>query len=97
MFCLNLYIALVYAILYVWFEAFPLVFAGIYGFTPGEQGLAFMGIFVGAVLTYLGFCVYARVHLEPLFDRKGGMIDPENRLPPAIFGSFFIPICMVSA
>jgi DHA1 family multidrug resistance protein-like MFS transporter len=93
-FFLNLYIGLIYAILYVWFEAFPLVFSGVYGFNAGEQGLAFMGIFVGAVVTYLGFAVYARVHLEPTFDKKGGVIDPENRLPPAMFGAWFIPICM---
>lgn len=50
---------------------------------------------IGAILTYLGFAIYAKYSLEPLFDKKGGMIEPEDRLPPAMFGSFFIPICMV--
>ena len=49
-FLLNLYIALVYGLLYIWFESFPLVFAGIYKFDLGQQGLAFLGIFVGALL-----------------------------------------------
>lgn len=48
---LNLYIALVYGLLYIWFESFPLVFNGIYKFNLGEGGLAFLGIFVGALIT----------------------------------------------
>lgn len=38
-FLLNLYIALIYGLLYIWFESFPLVFTGIYGFNLGEEGL----------------------------------------------------------
>lgn len=38
-FLLNLYIALIYGVLYIWFESFPLVFTGIYGFNLGEEGL----------------------------------------------------------
>ena len=34
----------------VGFESFPIVFYGIYKFNIGEQGLAFLGIFVGALL-----------------------------------------------
>ena len=33
---------------YLWFEAFPIVFTQTYGFNPGESGLAFMGILVSA-------------------------------------------------
>src|SRR6266536_2746127 len=38
---LNSYLALVYGLLYIWFESFPIVFVGIYHFTLGELGLAF--------------------------------------------------------
>lgn len=38
-FLLNLYIALIYGLLYIWFESFPIVFEGIYGFNLGEEGL----------------------------------------------------------
>jgi DHA1 family multidrug resistance protein-like MFS transporter len=44
---LNLYIALIYGLLYVWFESFAIVFEGIYGFNLGEEGLSFVGILVG--------------------------------------------------
>ena len=30
-FLLNLYIALIYGLLYIWFESFPIVFVQIYG------------------------------------------------------------------
>ncbi|KAF7181997.1 hypothetical protein CNMCM7691_001385 [Aspergillus felis] len=42
-FLLNLYIALIYGLLYVWFESFPIVFTGIYHFNLGQLGLAFLG------------------------------------------------------
>ncbi len=47
-FLLNLYIALIYGLLYIWFESFPIVFTGIYHFSLGKDGLAFVGILVGA-------------------------------------------------
>lgn len=47
----NLYIALVYAIFYLWFEAFPLVFSEIYGFSLGLGGLPFLGFIVTGIIT----------------------------------------------
>lgn len=38
-FVLDLYTALLYGVLFIWFESFPLVFGGIYGFDSGQQGL----------------------------------------------------------
>ena len=49
-FLLNLYIALIYGILYIWFESFVIVFVDIYGFGLGAEGLAFLGILVGAIV-----------------------------------------------
>jgi len=95
-FFLNLYIGLVYAILYVWIESFQLVFVEIYGFNLGENGLAYMGLFVGALVTYAGFCVYNAKVFIPKMRANGGELAPEARLPVAIFGSLFLPICMFS-
>jgi DHA1 family multidrug resistance protein-like MFS transporter len=47
----NAYIALVYAIFYLWFEAFPLVFSEIYGFSLGLGGLPFLGFIVTGIIT----------------------------------------------
>jgi DHA1 family multidrug resistance protein-like MFS transporter len=37
-FLLNLYIALIYGLLYIWFESFPIVFVGIYGGLRDPRG-----------------------------------------------------------
>lgn len=94
-FLLNLYIALVYGILYIFFEAFAVVFIEIYGFNEGELGLSFFGVFIGAMLALLGFEIYLKLHLEKKFDdAEDGMIEPEARLPPAFIGAICIPICL---
>ncbi|KAI9789149.1 MAG: hypothetical protein M1833_002766 [Piccolia ochrophora] len=92
-FLLNLYIALIYALLYLWFESFPIVFIGIYGFSLGAQGLAFLGILIGALLTMPPFFWYVHKYMEPLFN-ENGEIKPEMRLRPAMVGAFFIPVCL---
>lgn len=40
--CWNLYIALVYGILYIFIESFRVVFIEHHGFNIGENGLAFL-------------------------------------------------------
>ena len=92
-FLLNLYIALIYALLYLWFESFPIVFIGIYRFSLGTQGLAFLGILLGAFLTMPPFFWYVHKYMEPLFN-ENGEIKPEQRLKPAFVGAFFIPLCL---
>lgn len=92
-FLLNLYIALIYGLLYVWFESFTIVFEGIYHFNLGQQGLAYVGILVGALVTIAPFYLWLYKYLEPRFDANGN-VSPEARLPPACLGGFFIPICL---
>ncbi|EPQ57270.1 MFS general substrate transporter [Gloeophyllum trabeum ATCC 11539] len=93
-FFLNLYIALVYGLLYLWFEAFPIVFVENHGFNLGQEGLAFLGIFVGSILSYAGFCIYCYFWLEKQFEQGGMEVVPEKRLPPAFVGGIALPICM---
>ncbi|KAI8317757.1 Caffeine resistance protein 5 [Colletotrichum sp. SAR11_240] len=92
-FLLNLYTALIYGLLYIWFESFAVVFRGIYGFNTGLIGLSFLGIFVGAVIIVPPFFWYLHKYLEPEFD-ENGFIQPEKRLPPAFLGGVAIPICL---
>ncbi|THY74964.1 putative caffeine resistance protein 5 [Aureobasidium pullulans] len=92
-FALNLYIALIYGLLYVWFESFVIVFIDIYGFNLGEEGLAYLGILIGAFAILPPFFLYLYKILEPQFDDKGDL-KPEKRLPPACVGAFMIPICL---
>jgi len=92
-FLLNLYIALIYGLLYIWFESFPIVFVQMYGFSLGLEGTAFLGIMIGAILTIPFYFAYLYYYQEPKFDDEGN-IQPEQRLPPAFFGAFCIPICL---
>lgn len=94
LFLLNLYLALVYGLLFIWFESFPLVFGGVYGFNRGMQGLAFLGIFAGAFVAIPPFLWYIHAVQEKQFNAKGE-ITPEKRLPPAMVGAFFVPICLL--
>ncbi len=92
-FFLNLYIGLIYSLLYLWFESFPIVFIQIYHFSLGTQGLAFIGILLGAIIVMGPFFYFNYKHVEPQMD-KNGDIRPEIRLQPAFVGAFFIPICL---
>ena len=92
-FLLNLYIALIYGLLYIWFESFVIVFVEIYGFGLGAEGLAFLGIFVGAFIVIPPFFAYLYFVLEPQFDENGN-VQPEKRLLPCFVGGFCIPICL---
>jgi MFS transporter, DHA1 family, multidrug resistance protein len=92
-FCLNLYIALIYDLLYVWFESFVIVFTGIYNFILGEEGLSFLDIFIGSLVVIPPFFTYLYRVQEPQFN-ENGELKPEKRLPPAFFGAFCIPICL---
>ncbi len=90
---LNMYIALIYGLLYIWFESFPIVFVEIYGFSLGTEGLAFLGILIGVLFVFPPFIWYFHKYVEPKFDDKGEL-QPEQRLPPAFVGAFAIPICL---
>ena len=92
-FLLDLYIALIYGLLYIWFESFPIVFVEIYGFDLSMEGLSFIGILVGAFVVIPPYFWYMHRFVDPLFNEKGEL-QPEKRLPPAFVGAFCIPICL---
>lgn len=92
-FALDLYIALIYGLLYIWFESFPIVFEGIYGFSLGTLGLAYLGILIGTFAVLPPFVWYQHKYIKPKFNEKGEL-TPEWRLTPAFIGAFAIPICL---
>jgi DHA1 family multidrug resistance protein-like MFS transporter len=67
-FLLNLYIALIYGLLYIWFESFPIVFVEIYHFNLGEEGLAFLGLLVGTFIAMICLFSWLYFHQEKQFD-----------------------------
>jgi MFS transporter, DHA1 family, multidrug resistance protein len=91
---LNMYIVLIYSLLYIWFESFPIVFIGIYGFSLGTLGLAFLGLLVGSLIVLPPFFWWVDKYLEPRFN-ENGELHPELRMIPAMVGAFFIPVCLL--
>ncbi|KIW84936.1 hypothetical protein Z517_00324 [Fonsecaea pedrosoi CBS 271.37] len=86
----NLYSALLYGIYYSFFEAFPLVYVGIYGFNLGELGLTFVTIGVGCTIAVVVYNTYLLLYLVPDII-KNGLRAPEHRLVPALFGVCTLP------
>ncbi|KAI0777953.1 major facilitator superfamily domain-containing protein [Irpex lacteus] len=90
----NVYISLVYGILYIFIESFNVVFVEIHGFNLAQNGLAFLGLIVGTIITYGFFVVYAIRILKPKFANGVENFVPEERLPVAIVGGILLPISL---
>ncbi|KAF2678999.1 MFS general substrate transporter [Lentithecium fluviatile CBS 122367] len=86
-----IYTALIYGIFYSFFEAFPLVYNGMYGFNLGEMGLTFLSVTVGVILSISWYWWYIYYIVEPSI-RTHGLGAPERRLIPALFVTWFVPV-----
>jgi hypothetical protein len=89
---LSIYMAIIYGILYMLFGAFPIVYEEKRKWSSGQSGLAFLGIAVGFMIAAV-YCVWDNRRYGRVVDAHVGRpIPPEARLPPAIVGSFALPI-----
>ncbi|KIX96881.1 uncharacterized protein Z520_07601 [Fonsecaea multimorphosa CBS 102226] len=93
-FLLHTWVALIFGLLFIWFTSFPLVFEGIYGFNPGQTGLSFLGLLVGALCCIPPFIWYDRGVQRRMFDEGGHIMKPEQRLVPAMVTAATIPLCL---
>lgn len=89
---LDFYIALCYGTFYLFFEAFPIVFVGVYNFSLIEVGLAYMGFCVGCVFAY-GFCL---IFLSKVVAKKAARNEftPEVFMILAMWVCFFLPLSL---
>lgn len=82
--------AIVYAIFFMQFTSFPLVFQQYRHWSPGVSALAFIGVTLGSFFA-LAFIVlvenprYARLH------KTRGYLPPEVRLFGVTIGAIFLP------
>lgn len=88
---LCIWSALLLGILYLLFEAFPIVFEQQHGFTAPQTGLAFLGQSVGIVFAYMTIPYWSKVYRRAAA-RNGGQAPPEARLPMCMVGSFLTPV-----
>ncbi|KAH8129158.1 hypothetical protein ACSS6W_008536 [Trichoderma asperelloides] len=90
---LSLYIGFDFAVLYAFFASVPLVFQETYNFNSHQNGLVFIALGIGALLATLTnvLCdrfIYTRKCAEAREKGETGHIPPEERLYPALMGSF---------
>ncbi|ODQ65525.1 polyamine transport protein [Nadsonia fulvescens var. elongata DSM 6958] len=98
---LSIYVAFIFAVLFGFFEAYPVIFEGVYHFSLGITGLAFLGIGVGLVCATTTYIVIDRVMFFPknadgtrgTRDANGKLIlaAPETKLLPAKIGALLLP------
>ncbi|SCV06237.1 LANO_0H25114g1_1 [Lachancea nothofagi CBS 11611] len=88
----DIYIAVCYGAFYLFFEAFPIVFIGIYNFTLVEMGLAYMGFCVGCVIAYIALLIYLATYIGPKF--KNGTFKPEDFLPLSMAVCWALPFSL---
>jgi DHA1 family multidrug resistance protein-like MFS transporter len=89
----DLHIGLVYALLYICFESFPIVFIGIYHWKEQLLGLSSLGLFVCAFIVMPPFFAYLYYVQEPKYN-VNGELKPEERTPVAIVGALLVPVCL---
>ncbi|KAK2802246.1 hypothetical protein FQN50_007427 [Emmonsiellopsis sp. PD_5] len=87
----NLYIAVVYAILYLCFVAYPIVFRQIRGWSVGESGLAFLGIGVGSLTTVAVEPLLRRMINRHKLDPETGKVPPESMVSVVCIAAVLIP------
>ncbi|OKL59038.1 hypothetical protein UA08_05590 [Talaromyces atroroseus] len=88
----NLYIGVVYGILYLCFTSYPIVFGDIRGWSLGVSGLAFLGIGIGAMTTITMEPLYRRMIQRHKKDPETGEVYPEAMVSVICIGSILIPI-----
>jgi len=95
--CSCLYTALVYAIFYMFLQAYPIIFTGVYGFNAGERGLAFLPIGVGSIISCCVFLLW-----DVYLDRTRNKVpqpawygkEEYRRVPLACLGAPLLSISM---
>ncbi|GAA6005591.1 hypothetical protein JCM11491_003693 [Sporobolomyces phaffii] len=91
----NLYIGIVYAIFYLWFEAFPIVFAEKRGFNLLQSTLPFLAFYVTGFFTFIVYILYNKWYFIPKLKETEMKLAPERRLELALYGSIFIPCSLL--
>ncbi|AOW02336.1 major facilitator superfamily domain-containing protein [Yarrowia lipolytica] len=86
-FFLDAYIGLSYAILYTWFEAFPMVFSELHGFNLIQTGLTYLGLIVGGLLA-------AFVYVPIVYKTFTKPVIETGEFPPV---ALFMKIALIGA
>ncbi|KAF7193801.1 Citrinin biosynthesis cluster MFS transporter mrr1 [Pseudocercospora fuligena] len=90
---ITLYVSLIYGIIYLFFESFPISFQQERGYNLGVGALPFLAVLVGVVFGCLTITGITYTRTARIF-REAQTIVPEERLIPMIIGGCVLPIGM---
>ncbi|KAI9777283.1 MAG: hypothetical protein M1835_005274 [Candelina submexicana] len=88
----DLYIGVVYGILYLCFVAYPIVFAQIRQWSPGITGLSFVGIGVGTFMAIFAEPLIRRMINRHRKDPETGRVPPEAMVSIICIGAICAPV-----
>ncbi|EMC99057.1 hypothetical protein BAUCODRAFT_120350 [Baudoinia panamericana UAMH 10762] len=88
---IHLYIGLIYGIYYSFFEAFPVAYLEVYGFSIQSMSIVFLTIGIGAALAAFLYIALVYFIYEP-YTKKNGIGHPEYRLVPGLVSASLLPI-----
>ncbi|SGZ28544.1 BQ5605_C027g10369 [Microbotryum silenes-dioicae] len=85
---LTIYMSLVYGVVYLLFEAVPIIFERQHGLNPGESGLVFLALLGGGVAAVFGYVLYFNPKYTAYHHSLNGKpVPPEFRLKPLMFAA----------
>ncbi|THY08360.1 putative MFS multidrug transporter [Aureobasidium pullulans] len=88
----DVYVALVYGVLYLCFVAYPLAFQQERGWSSGMTGLAYCGIGVGAMIIILAEPLLRRFINSHPEDPKTGQVSPEAAVSIVCIGGVLLAV-----
>ncbi|KAK6458967.1 putative transporter of major facilitator superfamily [Scheffersomyces xylosifermentans] len=101
---MSFYIAFVFAVLFGFFEAYPIIFRGVYHMQPGVSGLPFLGVGIGLVGGVIFYIIMDKVKYFPKNadgtrgkrDENGNFVwdPPERKLLFGKIGAVCLPISL---
>ncbi|GAA5843295.1 hypothetical protein JCM5353_005268 [Sporobolomyces roseus] len=91
---LTAYMSMVYGLIYLLFEAYPIIFSDIHHLTPGYASLPFLSTFVGAILS-VPLTLWFQKRYVLATKRNSGIPTPEMRLPPSQLGGILIVVAFL--
>ncbi|KAI0795971.1 MFS general substrate transporter [Abortiporus biennis] len=93
---LNLWTSLLLGILYLAFEAFPIIFGEGHGFNSGMTGLTFLGFGIGMVLALASQPLWNKLYRNEsrAYHDRGETVPPELHLRMGQLGALLTPIAL---
>ena len=93
----SLYVAFNFSVLFGFFDAFPIVFEGVYAFDAGFTGLTWLSVLTGCILSaatviLVDRSTYRTKYIKSHVEGRKGIVAPEHRLYAAMMGSLGLPI-----